>query len=544
MPIAKVQIDGRIAMFDVPEGTTPQQVEAQKLENRSQFSAPEKSFGRKAFDAAANIGSGALSGAGSIGSTILYPVDKVTDLVSGDNRNRNKERRQSITETLQNLGADPSSGFYQAGKLGGEIAGTAGVGGVAANLATRVPGLAAAAPELISAVRTSGMTAGPSTGIANMATRAAGGAISGGLSAGLVDPSQAGTGALVGGALPPAIAGAGKLGSAIGTSLRGATPSAEVNQLASRAKQLGIDIPADRLTDSRPLNAVASALNYVPFSGRAATENLMERQLNTAASRLVGQNTPNMTQALRQASVDLGNKFETTLKNNVVKVDNTFMNELASAEALAKKELGSDALRPILNQLDEILAKGGSGQIDGQAAYNIKRSLDRIGRRNTPEAYHALELKNALMGALDRSLGPQEAAAFAKTREQYGNMIALEKIAKNGAEGDISVARLANMKNINNDSLQELADIASQFVKPREGQHGAMQRALVGGASALHGGPAGLAALAAGGRGINATLNSDAARSFVQNVPSASTLGNRRLEALLSRSLPQTVADQ
>jgi hypothetical protein len=51
---------------------------------------------------------------------------------------------------------------------------------------------------------------------------------------------------------------------------------------------------------------------------------------------------------------------------------------------------------------------------------------------------------------LNRSLGPDEAAAFAKVRQQYGNMLDLEGIAQNGAEGGVSIAKLANMKNINN----------------------------------------------------------------------------------------------
>ena len=88
------------------------------------------------------------------------------------------------------------------------------------------------------------------------------------------------------------------------------------------------------------------------------------------------------------------------------------------------------------------------------------------------------------------------------------------------------------MRNINNPELQELADIAAQFVKPREGQHGAMQRALVGGLSAMGGGPTGLAALAGSGRATNAVLNSNMAKNMAMGTkPNA--LGNPRLEALL-----------
>lgn len=457
---------------------------------------------------------GLVRGAGSIGATILAPYDMAKDALAGKGLSleSNRERRNQIDQGLTDLvGSNPDNLLYQGGKLAGEIAGTAGAGGVVANGARALK----ASPILVNAIRSGGFTTGAAPGTsagANMAARVAGGAINGGVTAAMVDPESAGTGAAIGGALPGVTKGAGIVGNAIGKALGIGKAAPEVAALAKRAKDLGIDIPADRVVDSKPMNALASALNYVPFSGRAATEATMEGQLNRAASRLIGQDTPNMTKAIRDASIDLGGKFDTVLKGNTVKVDNQFLTELAGLEHTASRELGSDGMKAIKGQIDEILAKGGTGEIDGQAAYNIKRTLDRIGRRNTPEAFHAIEMKKSLMGALDRSIGPEEAAAFAKVREQYGNMIALEKIAKNGAEGDISVARLANMKNINNRPLQELADIAAQFVKSRESQHGAMQRAVVGMASGAAGGFPGLAAVAAGGRTINGVLNSNTAR--------------------------------
>jgi hypothetical protein len=346
-----------------------------------------------------------------------------------------------------------------------------------------------------------------------------------------VDPEQARTGALLGGALPVATKVAGEtgkvVGKVVGSGVRAAVGQAspDVVQLAQRAKALGIDIPADRLVNSKPLDAIASGLNYVPLSGRASTEARMNSQLNTAASRLMGQNTPNINKALRDAGTDLGAKFETTLKKNGVNFDQQLLSDVTDVYNTAERELGSDALKPIAAQIDELVKKGGTGVIDGQAAYNIKRTLDRLGNGNTPTAYHALQLKGVLMDALNRSLGPTEAAAFALTRHQYGNMLALEKLAKNGVDGEISVARLANLKNINNPELQELADIAAQFVKPREGMHGSMQRgfAAMGIGTAL--GPYALGATAAAGRGANIALNSEAMRSTLLGLPRQQTPG-------------------
>lgn len=122
------------------------------------------------------------------------------------------------------------------------------------------------------------------------------------------------------------------------------------------------------------------------------------------------------------------------------------------------------------------------------------------------------------MDALNDSLGPQQAASFATLRKQYGNMLALENISQNGAEGGVSIARLANMKNINNPELQELADIAAQFMRTRESPHGALQRLVIGSSAAGIGGVPAAPALAGAvvaGRAANMGLNSNVARDFV-----------------------------
>lgn len=486
---------------------------------------------------AGNLAAGAVRGAGSIGATLVdlarsnlaQPVSDATPAnmrpnVSAGLRDLPKgpAMRQGMDAGLQSMGAQPDSMLYQGGKLGAEIAGTAGVGGAMANgvralSGTRaMSGLEPVTNAIARGLETGGFRAGELAGTGlGTATRIGTGAAVGGAAAGMVNPSDAGFGAAVGGALPGAAQLAGKAGNGIRSMVAGGGATPEVAALAARAKELGINIPADRLTNSRPMNALAAGLNYVPLSGRAATEDAMNSQLNKALSRTFGQDSSNVTQALRKADDVLGGQFDDFLRTNAVKVDQQFMTELAEASNQASRELGSDGASIIAKQVEDIIAKAGTGQIDGQAAYNIKKTLDRIGKRNSPEAWYAIDLKQKLMGALDRSVGQDKAAGFGRLRKQYGNMLSLEKLAKNGAEGEISVARLANMKNINNPQMQEIADIAAQFVKPREGAHGGAQRALVGAAAGFAGGLPGMAIGMGAGRGANMALNSEMARRFV-----------------------------
>jgi hypothetical protein len=440
-----------------------------------------------------------------------------------------------------------------------DIAGTAGVGGGLANTVRAVaPTVAARLPGLVEAIRTAGMTTGaraaPSAinAAANLATRGVGGAVTGGLSAGMVNPEDASVGAAVGGALPLATKVAGATGNLIGKGARATgravvgNVSPEVAALAQRAEQLGINVPADRIVNSKPMNALAATLNYVPFSGRAATEEAMGQSMNRALSRTFGQNSDNVTMALRQASSDLGAKFDTVLQSNTVKMTPAFKTALADAENQATNELGPEAASIIHKQIAQLQTKGAAGEIDGQAAYNIKKALDRIGNGNSDAAFYARDLKKKLMDALNDSLGATEAASFANVRKQYGNMLALENLAQNGAEGGVSVGRLANLKNINNPDLQELADISAQFLRTRESPHGAMQRLVIGGAAGATGGLNALPVMAAtvgAGRVANSLLNSTAARNAVlgvQSQPNAMTrlLMNPELAQLGYRSAP------
>jgi hypothetical protein len=215
----------------------------------------------------------------------------------------------------------------------------------------------------------------------------------------------------------------------------------------------------------------------VPFSGRAATEDAMASQLNRKLSNTFGQDSSNVTMALRKADDVLGSQFDNFLKSNTVKVDQQFMDDLAAATNQASKELGSEGAGIITKQVDEILGKAGRARSTARLPTTSRRRWTASASAIQPGSLVRAGPEGKLMDALDRSVGAQKAAAFKGLRQQYGNMLDLQKMATNGAEGEISVARLANMKNIRNPQMQELADIAAQFVKPREGQHGAAQRA-------------------------------------------------------------------
>ena len=93
-----------------------------------------------------------------------------------------------------------------AGELTSEIVSTLPVGGLLAKGVSKIPGAGA----LAESIRTGGFRTGMAAGAADVATRAAGGAILGGTTAALVNPEEAGTGTGIGAVAPFVLPTVGK----------------------------------------------------------------------------------------------------------------------------------------------------------------------------------------------------------------------------------------------------------------------------------------------------------------------------------------------
>lgn len=198
---------------------------------------------------------GTASGFADVGNTLLNAAAGGADSLMGpDNAisRWNAERQAS----LKDFNRENDSVSFGVGRLGGNIAATAPLGGAmgaGVKALGAVQGLTRAAPVLDalgSSIASGGFRTGAAPGVlggqlGSMAARVGGGAIAGGASAGLVDPSSAGIGAAVGGALP-AVFRAATLGSdLVGRGVRAVAKPDEVRAAEAIMQAGGYKTPED-----------------------------------------------------------------------------------------------------------------------------------------------------------------------------------------------------------------------------------------------------------------------------------------------------------
>lgn len=503
--------------------------------------APETSLFQDVKQGLGNVIAGGVRGAGSIGSTLIAPYDIAKDALAGKGLSleSNRQRRADMDSALGSMGAETDSFGYGAGKLAGEIAGTAGAGGAAANVIGKVaPRFAIAAPGLIEAIRTGGMSANG----AGMATRAAGGAISGGLSAGLINPEDAGTGAVIGGIAPGVISAAGNLGKSIGEKAAAtrAENIAKFNRGAPMRETLSTSIDAGYVVPPNMVNPSTRNALIESFSGKQAT------------SQIASVRNQDVTEKLVRQSLNLADDAP---------LSKSALEQIRKVEGGAYKRVGE--LSPASEYDLEALKQARNEAQGWFNAYNRSASPEDLAKaknfRDTAEMLE-MRLESHAKDAGKDALIP----ALREARKQIAKTYTVER-ALNDATGTVNakvIGRMFDKGKPLSDGLDTVGRFASGFPSiaqapqqmgsPAAHNLRSMASMLAGGGGLAAAGPMGLAAaavpFAAGPLSRSIMFREGAQKALAnQSAPTmgrvgqiGGLLGNPEFQMFLARSAPST----
>lgn len=477
--------DGKKFIVTAPEGASQEQVLSYAQQNFK--SAPQAAQQPGAIDTLKsniggiadyykNVGMGAVRGASRIGTTLMRPLD-----ATGITGTTHPERVAGI-EGFFKENANPESLAFKGGDIGSQIAGTAGVGGFMAKGATAI----GAAPKVATALQSGGLSLGTPAattlpGMAgNAALRTGAGAVTGGAMAGLVDPEQGGTGAIIGGALPTAVKAAGMaggglrnagehiLGAMTGTgteAIRGAIQAGKTGSQDFLANMRG-DVPFDDVVtaakqglqnmrkeraaayrggmvnikndktvlDMTPIN---DAVNNIKQSGNFKGKIINQKaggvidEIDTvvadwAKSKPADFHTPEGLDALKQAIGDIrdSTQFGTPARRAADSVYNAVKNEIqAQAPTYAKVMKDYSEASATLQEIEGALSLGNNKSKD-----TAIRKLQSLMRNNAQTNYgNRLELAKTLEDKGGVNLGPSIAGQAMSSWTPRGMVGSIEK---------------------------------------------------------------------------------------------------------------------
>lgn len=461
--------DGRRYKIEGPEGATAEQLAA-VIQGQS---APAKSepLGSRIKQQVGNLVAGGVRGAGSIGATLLAPVDAAARALGVENEFIGRQdRRQAMDSALTGMGADTNSTAFGVGKIGTEVAGTLGVGGALGRGLSAVPVVQKLAPFVSNAGFQSG----------NMAARMAGGAITGGASAALVNPEEASTGAVVGGLLPPVVRGAAMGANALSVAVR--APVAAARPFTAKGKE---DIVAEILQKSatdpkRAAQALQTAKGVLPGSTPTVAQLANDPGLAQLERSLV--NNPELAAPIQQQYAAQRGARMSAL-NTIAGTDEyfdairegrrVFANEdYARAMQQGIDQEAASVMAPQINSLMERPSIQQARRIAVELAKESGDSIDDFGSvKGLDYLKKALDEQISAAKKPGSSIGDTKLRALVQTKDDL--MLTLEQIAPGYKEANDNFAAMSQQIN----GMEVARELRKRF-EPALSRYGASGREM------------------------------------------------------------------
>ena len=455
MPVAKVQLpDGRVARFEVPEGTTPEQVtqEVTRLlggqEPAPQEQPSDMGVGKQALRAGEFASRGFLERGADILGAVPELAASGLRMISPSLAPEPGYYPEAIKSGLQTAGRAMSAPLNaaidfgpatpQSGLERGAYGAGAGVADVGAFL---VPGAAvgrmAQAGSLPARVGQA-MTAQP-------VMQTAAGALGGGVSE-AADSEALGLAASL--ALP---IGAGVARRAITPFPSQLSPNEQ--RLAAAAEQAGIQLTPGQKTGSAPLRTMESVFTQTPFTGKAQGEiySGQHRAFNRAVLSKVGIDADEASpEVMSKAYQSIGREMDDLASKTDVKIDQAFVDGFKRIEDDFSTYFGADAstrFQQVKNKLGQLIEahkdpKTFSVNIPGEEYQKAMSKIKSIARKTSDpfEKEGLIELERLVNDAVGRSAGESIRGAWRDANNRYRNLMIIDKAMQGGSQASRAAA--------------------------------------------------------------------------------------------------------
>jgi hypothetical protein len=502
MPIAKVQLpDGRIGRFEVPEGTTPEQVMefAGTIPETKQEVSKTESFAR-------GVGQGATFGTsdeigGGIRSLARGVARGIEEKIYGDNMlqpvsyEQARDAERNANETAQQ--ANPKT--YLAGELTGAV--TTGVAGANTKIGAAV-GNSVRTGLLPQATSALGKAANFGTKVVQ--SSALGAASSGAYGAGTAKEGErlqeakqaAGYGALVGAALPVA-------GAAVNSVKNAVVPVIDdaIKPLAQRARDFGIPLRADQVAPTRARNTVQKISQELPFSGADKFEATQKAAFTRAVASTLGQDTDNLgAETIKKFRKDVGKQFDNVLSGKEVAVGAQDIQALEAIKVAARKNIETGLADVVDRNVDDVLKDFAGGTLQGNKLASIRSELVKSSTRAQGGAAEFIgDIVEQIDNIAKNNVSEKEGLALDQARKRWRNFRTIQPLLEKSTDGTIEPTQLINRvassrfidasnKEIGDDALVDLARIGKEFLVKKGGSDTFQKAALGSGVVAGIGG--------------------------------------------------------
>lgn len=385
----------------------------------------------------ASFGFGDELGAG-LGAASEYLASKIT----GD-KPRSYDELLSSMRNQDAAAKESNPGSYLAGQAVGALGSGAGLARGGLSLTANAIG--------------QGSSLGRVAGMSALDSGILGGAMGfGGGEGGLVERSKnAGQSALISSAIGLAAPVATTaLSSTVRRAISPMRIAPERQAMVDVLKREGVELTAGQTTGNKTLSYLESELG----GGRGA--DFLEKQgeqFTAAALRRAGIDAPRATpEVMDQGFIQLGQKFDDLAARNQIIPDKQLVDDIRSTVGGYRELVPASARAPIVEGLSRDIVEAAQKPtgITGDIYQALRSRLDTLARGSGSDSHLASAfrgLRDTIDDAMSRSISknnPADAGAWKEVRNQYRNMLILEKAAtgagENAAAGLISPSQLRN----------------------------------------------------------------------------------------------------